>query len=196
MFRSDPTRLFITFGASLSLCDNRHRNTALHWAVFSRNSTAVSLLLRAGANIHAKNGAGDTPLDMAKRLNIVWITHRLQESYNKERVLTSCNLFGKQIRIPSIKDKSFRLWLMYGSPFILYLLLGQVFDSELTFAVKTILFLILCLICYTLVRFIFDDRMYNILPISIYLSTKFWLYVTFITYYFQSIFKLNKILCF
>lgn len=192
---ADPTRLFITLGASLSLCDNRHRNTALHWAVFSRNGTAVSLLLKSGANVYAKNGAGDTPLDMANRLNITngWLAQRLQEAYNKDRVLTSCQILGKQIRIPSLKDRVCRHWVMCGSPFVLYLLLGQIFDSELTHLFKTLLLIVLLGICYALTRFVFDDRMYNVLPITIYLSTKFWLYVTFITYFFQHFDSLSLI---
>ncbi|CAG2170646.1 unnamed protein product [Oppiella nova] len=183
---ADPTRLFITLGASLSLCDKQNRNTALHWAVFSRNASTVSLLLKSGANVLAKNGAGDTPLEMANRLNAsVWIRTRLQDAYKKDRVLTSCHLFGKQIRIPSLRDRVCRLWLMNGSPLVGFLLFGQLFDSELVIALKIVFFSLLCLVMWALVRFMFDDRMYNIMPISIYLSTKFWLYVTFITYFYK-----------
>ncbi|XP_054164715.1 palmitoyltransferase ZDHHC17-like [Oppia nitens] len=163
---SDPTRMFITLGASLSLCDKRNRNTALHWAVFSRNSTTVSLLLKAGANVYAKNGAGDTPLDMAKTLNApVWLTNRLQEAYNKDRVINKINIMGRQLKIPSLKDQVIRYWLMAGSPLIAYFIFGQLFELNIAIALKIVLFSLLCLISYGLIRFVFDVRMYNIMPI-------------------------------
>lgn len=36
-------------------------------------------------------------------------------------------------------------------------------------------------------RLLFDDRILNILPISVYLSTKFWMYVTWFTWLFPCI---------
>ena len=41
----DPTRLLITLGASKNLVDDIHGNTALHWAILSRNKVAVSILI-------------------------------------------------------------------------------------------------------------------------------------------------------
>lgn len=54
-YRNDPTRLLLTLGASLTMVDLHHKNTPLHWAVFARNNTAISLLLKAGANLDEKN---------------------------------------------------------------------------------------------------------------------------------------------
>lgn len=67
--RVDPTQMLITLGASLSLTD-RNRNTALHCAVLSKNATAVSLLMKHGANPNFKNISGDTPADMAAKFNL------------------------------------------------------------------------------------------------------------------------------
>lgn len=53
--RNDPSRLLITLGASLTMCDTYHRNTPLHWAVYVRNSSAVSLLIKAGSDLSARN---------------------------------------------------------------------------------------------------------------------------------------------
>lgn len=182
---NDPTRLLITLGSSLSLCDNRHRNTALHWAVYSRNSTAVSLLLKSGANVYAKNIQGDTPLDMANKFEAKWLAKRLEEAYDKEKLMIdiSCHLFGKRICIPSIKDKLSRYWIMNASPFVGFYLLGTTFNSDLFISIKILIITILFLICYGIVRYIFDDRMYSITPMSLYLATKFWLFYTFITYF-------------
>lgn len=51
----DPTRLLLTFNVSVNLGDKYHKNTALHWAVLAGNSTVISLLLDANANVDAQN---------------------------------------------------------------------------------------------------------------------------------------------
>ena len=75
---NDPTRLLINLGSSLNLVDSKQGNTALHWAVYSRNSNAISNLLINGANVYIKNNVGDTPLEMAIKLNVSWMIPRLQ----------------------------------------------------------------------------------------------------------------------
>lgn len=91
--------MLITLGASLNLFDQKHRNTPLHWAVYSRNSNAVSLLLNAGANAVARNAAGDTPAQMARKLQITWLAGRLEESVHDKEVSE------KHICIRLYKDK-------------------------------------------------------------------------------------------
>lgn len=51
----DPTRLLLTFNVSVNLGDKYHKNTALHWAVLAGNTTVISLLLDANANVDAQN---------------------------------------------------------------------------------------------------------------------------------------------
>jgi hypothetical protein len=59
--RPDMARwLLETAGADPVVRDDSG-NTALHMAVKARNSRACSLLLSAGADIHARNAAGETP---------------------------------------------------------------------------------------------------------------------------------------
>ena len=47
-FSTDPLRLIINMGASVNFCDAKNRNTALHWAIASSNTTVITPLLRAG----------------------------------------------------------------------------------------------------------------------------------------------------
>lgn len=54
-FSVDPTRLLLTFNVSVNLGDKYHKNTALHWAVLAGNTTVISLLLEANANVDAQN---------------------------------------------------------------------------------------------------------------------------------------------
>uniref|UniRef100_A0A672G6Q4 Palmitoyltransferase n=1 Tax=Salarias fasciatus TaxID=181472 RepID=A0A672G6Q4_SALFA len=76
----DPTRLLLTFNVSVNLGDKYHKNTALHWAVLAGNTTVISLLLDANANVDAQNIKGETPLDLAKQRKNVWMINHLQEA--------------------------------------------------------------------------------------------------------------------
>jgi ankyrin repeat protein len=55
VFSLDPTRLLLTFGASMTIQDKYQQNTALHWAILSKNHTAVSTLVMQGANLDIAN---------------------------------------------------------------------------------------------------------------------------------------------
>lgn len=96
---ADPTRLLLTLGASHSLVDHKHGNTALHWAVYSRNTTAVNLLLKAGASVTVKNALGDTPLTMAQRFHLHWIAKRIHE------IVQEKELHNKHLCIRLYRDK-------------------------------------------------------------------------------------------
>lgn len=47
----DPARLLLTLGASTTPVDRSHGNTALHWAILARNTTAISTLILYVSNI-------------------------------------------------------------------------------------------------------------------------------------------------
>ena len=76
----------INLGASLNICDNKEHNTALHLAIYSRNSNAVSNLINAGANVFIQNVHGDTPQEMARRLNVTWLAKRIEEAANEKKL--------------------------------------------------------------------------------------------------------------
>ncbi|CAN7998292.1 unnamed protein product [Ixodes hexagonus] len=172
---NDPARLLVTLGASLTMADTFHRNTPLHWAVYVRNSTAVSLLVRAGSDLFSKNSQGDTPRMMAEKLKSAWITDLLLEAEKKREVRQSNFL----VRI--IRDKTLKYWTMFCSPFVIFYVVGLVLDSQETHLVKFGLFFIMCCVSAFLSRLLFDDRVMNVLPMSVYMATKFWMYVTWVT---------------
>lgn len=41
----DPARLLLTLGAATNPVDRSHGNTALHWAILARNTTAITTLI-------------------------------------------------------------------------------------------------------------------------------------------------------
>lgn len=73
---------------------------------------------------------------------------------------------------------------MLGFPFVIYYLLGTIFNADISLAVKLGLLLALFLTTGFSSRFYFDDRLYNVLPIAIYMATKFWMMVTFVLFFF------------
>lgn len=172
---NDPARLLVTLGASLTMADTFHRNTPLHWAVYVRNSTAVSLLVKAGSDIFSKNSQGDTPRMMAEKLKSVWITDQLLEAEKKREVRQ------RNFLVRIIRDKTLKYWAMFSSPFVVFYVIGLVLDSQETHLVKFgLLFIMGCATAF-LSRFLFDERVMNVLPMSVYMATKFWMYVTWIT---------------
>lgn len=98
--------MLLTFNVSVNLGDKYHKNTALHWAVLAGNTTVISLLLEANANVDAQNikvcihlnifcsscqnilvlyvnlcvCQGETALDLAKQRKNVWMINHLQEA--------------------------------------------------------------------------------------------------------------------
>lgn len=71
---------------------------------------------------------------------------------------------------------------MIVMPFLVYYLIGVLFSSDLFFIIK--FFLIGCMyaVFYTIGRKLFDDTLMALLPLSVYMSTKLWFYVTWMTY--------------
>lgn len=55
VFSVDPARLLASLGASVVTQDN-NGNTAFHWAIESRNVSAISLLLEKNTSLDVPNG--------------------------------------------------------------------------------------------------------------------------------------------
>ena len=53
--RIDPTRTLLSLYASVNMKDMVQHNTPLHWACLSQNTSVVMLLIKAGADLNAKN---------------------------------------------------------------------------------------------------------------------------------------------
>ncbi|CAM5160999.1 unnamed protein product [Natator depressus] len=75
----EPTGFLLKFNPSLSAVDKIQKNTALHWAVTAGNVNAVELLLDARSSLDIKNVKGDTPLDLAHRIQNRLIIHILTQ---------------------------------------------------------------------------------------------------------------------
>ena len=65
------TSLLLRHGANVNSIDNDYDHpTLLHAAASSAHSSMVTLLVKAGASVHARNINGHSPLDVAIQRNI------------------------------------------------------------------------------------------------------------------------------
>jgi ankyrin repeat protein len=184
---NDPTRLLITLGASLNICDDKHKNSALHWAVYSRNSNAITLLLQSGASLYATNSSGDTPLEMARKLRLSWCVRRLQQSLEQKQ------LHQKNFCIRLMKDRELQRGCVLSAPFLMYYALGMVLHSDLQVVIKLLVMCVTLLAALAFGRMHCDDHINNYVPFAIYVGTKFWLYATFVVYIWPCLSLLSSV---
>ncbi|KAF7248650.1 Palmitoyltransferase ZDHHC17, partial [Varanus komodoensis] len=170
----DPTRLLLTFNVSVNLGDKYHKNTALHWAVLAGNTTVISLLLEAGANVDAQNIKGESPLDLAKQRKNVWMINHLQEARQAKGYDSPS--FLRKLRA----DKEFRQKVMLGTPFLVIWLVGFIADLDIdSWLIKGLMYGGVWAMVQFLSKSFFDHSMHSALPLGIYLATKFWIVALF-----------------
>ncbi|KAJ8249650.1 hypothetical protein COCON_G00228660 [Conger conger] len=183
----DPTRLLLTFNVSVSLGDKYHKNTALHWAVLAGNTTVISLLLDAGANVDAQNIKGETALDLAKQRKNVWMINHLQEAWQAKGYDSPSYL--KRLKA----DKEFRQKVMLGTPFLVIWLVGFIADLDVSsWLIKALMYLAVWATVQFLSKSFFDHSMHSALPLGIYLATKFWMYVTWFFWFWNDILSVTE----
>lgn len=129
------------------------------------------------------NLRGDTPLKMLQQhVGSGWMNEKVnerikdltkQQSYAKSR-------FQQILRLTM--DRRLRWWTMATIPFLFFYITGLVISIDTFFVIK--FFLIACLyaIASTIGRIMFDDHLLTLLPLSIYLATKIWFYITWLIY--------------
>ena len=166
---TDPTRLLLTFGASINLVDRLHGDTALHWAALSKNYAAFNLLLEKNASTDIENFLGDTVLGMASRKQLTWAGPKCAEK-----------IYPKRMYIP--RDSSLRYWSMMGMPFIIFYFIGFIIQMQAAVALKIGALGVLYIMTWGVAKLTFDTRYFDLVPMGVYLGTKFWCYVTWLAY--------------
>ncbi|XP_072941998.1 palmitoyltransferase Hip14 [Epargyreus clarus] len=172
----DPLRLLLTLGASTNPADRSHGNTALHWAILARNATAIStLILYGNASLDIPNLRGVTPLAMLQSTaDSMWIGSKVSDKIKEHALASSRKNFLRRLSY----DKKFRWWCVALMPFVAFYLTGLALEMSAPLLVK--LFLLVCF--YALLHFVsnvlFDEDLKNIFPLSVYLATKVWFYIT------------------
>ncbi|XP_010294825.1 PREDICTED: palmitoyltransferase ZDHHC13 [Phaethon lepturus] len=165
-----PTRFLLKFNPSLNAVDNVQKNTALHWAITSGNTSAVDLLLEAGASLDVKNVKGETPLDLAYRSLNRFMVYMLKE---EERMRSRRNN-----RLLKIVEK-YELFLLLASSLTLMWAIGYVMNlSSDSWLLKGGLLLFLLFGMALFVRQFVGLKNLRYLPTAFLLSSVFWMSVT------------------
>lgn len=179
----DPVRLLLTLGANPSLVDHHHGNTPLHWAILARNKTAINtLVLKGKASLDIPNLRQETPLKMLQsNIGSIWITPKvatkvadLTRQQEKDKHYLSCLNFLVRMSL----DRRFRFYSLVATPFLVFYLVGLILSINTLFIIKS--FLLLCLYAVTHLsgQILFDEHLMTMLPLSVYMATKLWFYVT------------------
>lgn len=71
---------------------------------------------------------------------------------------------------------------MIATPFLTFYIAGLIFSSDLLILIKFVLLGCLYATAHTIGKTMFDDYLMSLLPLSVYMATKLWFYVTWIFY--------------
>lgn len=179
----DPTRLLVTFGASLSVADSVYGNTPLHWAVIGRNVVAIRHLLNSGAPTHLTNQQGDTAGDLACRQSATWLGIELLARLRQSPETANTRSKPRDTYLP--------MGIGITVAFTGFFLIGAIFCLNTDILVKIGLLLLLYIVVYFGANWPFATQrqqqrcqqlLMDVLPVSVYLATKVWLYLTWILY--------------
>lgn len=83
---------------------------------------------------------------------------------------------------------------MVGTPFIAFYVAGLILGANLLILIKMFLLVCLYIVLHFAGQLFYDDRLMALLPLSIYLATKIWMYVTWIFYIMPHTPLLNSII--
>lgn len=167
----DPTRLLITLGSSHKAADYKHKNTALHWAVYARNLTAITLLLDANADVETSNANDESPLDMARKHQSPWLIKML-EAHVKDEV-SGDNFIGK-----ISKNKHLCHFARNITPFLAYLMIVYILDSGAAVSIKVVYLVFIFILLVVFGRIVQENCHTSKFPVAVYLTITFWLYYT------------------
>lgn len=175
----EPTRFLLKFNPSLDAVDNVQKNTALHWAITSGNTSAVDLLLEAGASLDIKNVKGETPLDLAYQSLNRFVVYMVKE---EERMRSRRNN-----RLLKIVEK-YELYLLLASSLTLMWAIGYVMNlSSDSWLLKGGLLLFLLFGMALFVRQFVGLKNLRYLPTAFLLSSAFWMSVTWFFWFLPDV---------
>lgn len=180
----DPTRLLITLGSSLKATDYKHKNTALHWAVYAKNLTAITLLLEAKADVAILNANQETPIDMARKHQSPWLVKMLEAKLKDSPTVLSNADDNFCTKITN--NKSLRDCLRNMTPFFAYLFVAYILDMNASITIKLIALLVIAVLLFIFCKLNHESCHSTIFPVAVYLALTFWLFNT--QFYFLSAF--------
>lgn len=134
----DPVRVLLTLGASPTHLDHTHGNTALHWAILSRNPVVISTLISKGkACLDIPNLRGDTPLKMLQQfIGAGWLGDKLNDKIKELTQSHNNHKRGRKFLSRFTSDKRLRFWTMASMPFLFFYATGQIISIDTYFLIR------------------------------------------------------------
>ncbi|XP_026679261.1 palmitoyltransferase Hip14-like [Diaphorina citri] len=178
VFSLDPTRLLITFGASTTIQDKIHGNVALHWAIYAKNHVAITTLVSHTSSLEIPNAQGLTPfMLLEENIGAPWLGKATVDKITelKDHYNTQQNIIHR-----FSKSKTTRARYMFALPFVMFGLIGFIFQAQIAYMAKLALFISLYIVMQVIGTVMFDERLFKILPLPVYFATKFWIYITWL----------------
>lgn len=80
-----------------------------------------------------------------------------------------------------------RWYTMTATPFLIFYIAGLIFSADTLVLIKFVLLGCLYAIAHTIGKTMFDEHLMSLLPLSIYLATKLWFYVTWFAYFADTV---------
>ena len=80
--------------------------------------------------------------------------------------------YNEQHSLSFLFFQRIRWYCMISTPFIIFYAIGMIFQSGLDYLIKLIAFVALYIAIYTASNYIYDERLYYVMPMSVYLATK------------------------
>ncbi|CAJ0575885.1 unnamed protein product, partial [Mesorhabditis spiculigera] len=178
--QADPLKLLLTMGADVDRADLTFNNTALHWAAMQGNSTAVGLLLKAGADQSLTNRENDTPLNLADRRGDLTTLKLLQRDARRRGLISST--FKQRLSEHPVTAQRALCIL----PFLIYSILAVIAHLEVESSMKLMAVVAFALLMKMCLPKFSSDYFNNVLPVSVALSTKVTIILTWF-FYLQAI---------
>jgi len=175
VMKVDPTRLLLTLGSSPRMCDYKHKNTALHWAVYTKNLIAITLLLEANADVEVLNANNESPLDMAYKHQTHWLINMLEA---RSRKPPQRNNFVRRI----LRNKPLCDAARNVTPFLAYFVIVCILDSGFTPMTKVMYLILLTVLLMIFSKLVQDGGHATNFPVAVYLAVTFWLYYTLFSF--------------
>lgn len=130
-----------------------------------------------------QNLRGDTPLKMLQQhVGAPWLGQKITERVKDLTQQQNHAKRGRRCLLRLTSDKRLRFWTMVGLPFFFFYATGQIISIDTLFIIR--LFIVACLyaVASTIGRWMFDEKLLTLLPLSIYIATKLWFYITWMIY--------------
>lgn len=83
---------------------------------------------------------------------------------------------------------------MVATPFLVFYLAGLIFCADTIILIKLFLSTILYSVAYTIGKTMFDEYLMGLLPLSVYMATKLWFYVTWLVYVYDTVSFMTTVL--